>query len=239
MHGSSGTHRYAASGVLVALLLVGCGSATTSPSAPATAVASAATPPAAERTESALTPAPASVGSSASPAASSPSGSRASPGAVSIVGSNEIHEQQTQTGGTEKYDMVSHFSATAGAGNAMSGTAELTGDYSVDSGCSWATGPLAWTATLDGTYELRPDGSLFLNLLATPATSQTVTLDFGCGAVAAPAPYSIPWPGAYGLTLQNGLLDTSNYTPAAAPEVGGETITWHIEQTAKTATPPH
>ena len=140
---------------------------------------------------------------------------------------------QTQTGGTEKFDTVANFTSAAGAGNEMSGTAQLSGDYSVDSGCSWATGPLSWTATLEGTYEEKPDGGLFLDLLATPATSPTVVLDFGCGAVAAPSPYSIPWPGAYGLTLENGLLDTSVYTPAPPNVTGGETVTWHIEQAAK------
>lgn len=133
----------------------------------------------------------------------------------------------------ETFDLVANFTAAAGAGNQMTGTSELSGQYSVNSGCSWSTGPQSWSATLDGTYEEKPDGGLFLNLLATPATGPTVVIDFGCGAVAAPGPFSIPWPGAYDLTLENGLLDTSEYTPATAPSVGGETVTWHIEQAAK------
>jgi hypothetical protein len=200
--------RHVARGALLAVLLGGCGSGTTSPQ-PTIAQS---TPPV---TQSATV-------QSASPAS-------ASPGVVSIVGTNEIHEQQTSNGGMETFDLVASFTA-AGTGNQMSGTAQLSGEYSVNGGCSWSTGPLSWGATLDGMYEVKPYGGLFLDLRATPATSQIVTIDFGCGAVAAPGPFSLPWPGAYGMTLVNGVYDSSLYTPATAPSVGGETITWHIEQ---------
>ena len=152
------------------------------------------------------------------------------PTTISIAGSNELHEKQTASGTTETVDIVATFSATAGAGNRMTGTAQITGQYSVNGSCSWSTGKLTWTAALDGTFEERADRSVSLLLLAVPATSPSVTIDFSCGApVPANAPFSIPWQGVYGLTLVNGLLNTSQFIPAAPGETGGETITWHIE----------
>jgi hypothetical protein len=230
MRSSCGGYAHAAHGAVLAVLLVGCGSGVSSPTAaPSAAPTSGATILPATPPPAARTIALSSLGASAS-AGPNMTPLPASGAVVSVVGTNEIHEKQTQNGGTETFDLVANFSASGAADNQMAGTSQLSGEYGVDSGCSWSTGPLSWTATLDGTYAEKPDGSLDLELLATPATSQTVVIDFGCGAVAAPGPFSIPWAGAYGLTLQNGVLDSSIYTAATAPSVGGETVTWHVEQ---------
>jgi hypothetical protein len=177
-----------------------------------------------------------------------PTPTSTSPGALTLSGTTESFTQvdkvfQLPLSGTAQdiIQKTAQFTLTTVEGHRLRGTVQVTvrtqkqADWvdpeGVDHNCKldWDSGPVTWTAELEGDYQQQPDGSLMVNFDATPATGPAYTEPV-CGL---PDTTVTPlWPGSGGV-LQNGVYDARVDRPVVTTTDG--VTSWgydkvHIEQ---------